>query len=118
MSDSDSSSLSDAMPSNSVLEDALRNAVQKIYRSRNLEDLTVKRVRRAVEKQLVLEDDYFKNDSFWKEKSKSIILSEVVGALSNLAFERSSLTLSLRKPTETLPRRRIPHTKSPVRKPH
>ena len=115
---SDSSSLSDAMPSSSVLEDALRDAVQKIYRSRNLEDLTVNRVRRAVEKQLVLEDDYFKNDSFWKEKSKHIILSEVVGALFHLAFKHFPLTLSLRKPTKTLPRHRIPHTKSPARKPH
>ena len=83
---SDSSSLSDASPSNSLLEDTLRYTVQQIYRSRNLEDLTVKRVRRTAEKQLNLEDDYFKNNSVWKEKSKNIIRSEVVCALFSLAF--------------------------------
>ena len=83
---SDSSSLSDASPSNSLLEDTLRYTVQQIYRSRNMEDLTVKRVRRTAEKQLNLEDDYFKNNSVWKEKSKNIIRSEVVGALFSLAF--------------------------------
>ena len=83
---SDFSSLSNASPSNSLLEDTLRYTVQQIYRSRNLEDLTVKRVRRTAETQLNLEDDYFKNNSVWKEKSKNIIRSEVVGALFSLAF--------------------------------
>lgn len=83
---SDTSSLSSALPSNSVLEDALRNTVQQIFRSRNQEDLTVNRVRRTTEKQLNLEDDYFTNDSVWKEKSKRIIHSEVVRALFYLTF--------------------------------
>ena len=107
---SDSSSLSIALPSDSVLEDALRHAVQQIYRSRNLEDLTVRRVRTTVEKQLNLEDDFFKDSSIWKEKSKRIIQSEVVGAPFYLVFN-VSLTLSRRKPTENLPRRRLPLTK-------
>ena len=83
---SDSSSLSSASPPNSVLEDALRNTVQQILRSRNPEDLTVRRVRQTTEKQLNLEDDYFKNDSAWKEKSKRIIHSEVVRALFYLTL--------------------------------
>ena len=87
---SDSSSLSNPLPSNSELEDTLRHAVQQIYRSRNLEDLTVKRVRRMAEKQLNLEDDYFKNNSVWKEKSKRIIRSEVVGILYCLGLNVSS----------------------------
>ena len=109
---SDSSSLSNALPPNSVLEDALRHTVQQIYRSRNLEELTVKRVRRTAEKQLNLENDYFKNDPVWKEKSKRIIRAEVVGAFSYFACNVSLLTLFLRKPTKTLPRHRLPHTKS------
>lgn len=87
---SDSSSLSNPLPSVSELEDTLRHAVQQIHRSRNLEDLTVKRVRRVAEKQLNLEDDYFKNNSVWKEKSKRIIRSEVVGTLYYLGFNVSS----------------------------
>lgn len=64
-------------PEDSDLENALRVKVQQIFRIGNLDELTVKRVRRAVEKELGLELDHFKNYS-WREKSKSIIESEVV----------------------------------------
>ena len=78
---SDSSSLSVSVPSAFKLEEALRDAVQHVYRTGNLEDLTVKRVRKAAEEQLGLEVDYFKNDPSWKENSKSIIQSEVARTL-------------------------------------
>lgn len=61
----------------SDLENALRAKVQQIFRLGNLDELTVKRVRRAVEAELGLEVDYFK-DEVWREKSKIIIGSEVV----------------------------------------
>lgn len=61
----------------SDLENALRVKVQQIFRLGNLDELTVKRVRRAVETELGLELDHFK-DQAWREKSKSIIESEVV----------------------------------------
>lgn len=71
------SSLSDGAPSEGVLEQALRNAVRAVYRSGDLDNLTVKRIRKSVEADLDLEDDFFKNDSVWKEQSKTIIQSEV-----------------------------------------
>ena len=72
------SSLSDGAPSAAVLEQALRNAVRGVYRSGDLDNLTVKRIRKAVEADLDLPDDFFKNDPAWKEESKIIIQSEVV----------------------------------------
>lgn len=72
------SSLSDGHPSDATLEQALRNAVRKVYKSGKLEELTVKRIRKSTEGKLDLQDDFFKNDSAWKEKSKDIIQSEVV----------------------------------------
>ena len=72
------SSLSDGAPSAAVLEQALRNAVEEVYRSGDLDNLTVKRIRKAVEADLDLQDDFFKNDPEWKEKSKIIIQSKVV----------------------------------------
>lgn len=64
-------------PKDSDLENALRAKVRQIFRLGNLDELTVKRVRRAVETELGLELDHFKDDA-WREKSKSIIESEVV----------------------------------------
>ena len=60
------------------LESALRDVVRRCYKNRNLESLTVKRVRKAAEEKLGLEEDFFKNDDWWKEKSKTVIQSEVV----------------------------------------
>lgn len=72
------SSLSDGPPSDATLEQALRHAVQDVYKRGDLEQLTVKRIRKAAEEDLDLQDDYFKQDTAWKEKSKAIIESEVV----------------------------------------
>lgn len=72
------SSLSDGAPSKEVLEQALRNAVTDVYQSGDLDNLTVKRIRKSVEVDLDLQDDFFKNDPAWKERSKNVIQSEVV----------------------------------------
>lgn len=72
------SSLSSVTPSQAALEQALRNAVQRVYKLGHLEELTVKRIRAAAEQDLDLEEDFFKTDSTWKGKSKKIIESEVV----------------------------------------
>lgn len=68
----------DNAPSPHELEQALRNTVISIFKSGNLEELTVKRVRLSAEKNLELEADFFKNDASWKEKSAAIIKEEVV----------------------------------------
>ena len=72
------SSISDDAPSRLILQEALRNAVRAVYRSGDLDNLTVKRIRKSVEVELDLQDDFFKSDSAWKEESKDIIQSEVV----------------------------------------
>lgn len=73
-----SSSLSDGAPSEKELEQALRNAVREVYLSGDLDNLTVKRIRKSVEADLDLQDDFFKTDPEWKERSKNVIQSEVV----------------------------------------
>lgn len=72
------SSLSDDIPSTAVLKQALRNAVREVYRSGDLDNLTIKRIRKSVEEELDLPGDFFKGDPVWKEESKNTIQSEVV----------------------------------------
>lgn len=67
------------------LENALRAKVQQIFRLGNLDELTIKRVRRAVEIEFGLEVDHLKDEE-WRERSKSIIESEVVRAASHSGF--------------------------------
>ena len=74
---SDTSDL-DAPPPDAILQKALRSAVQLVYTSGNLEELTVKRIRKLAENELKLEEDFFKNHIEWKDRSKEIISSEVV----------------------------------------
>lgn len=75
-------SLSDGPPSDATLEQALRDAVQRVYKRGNLADLTVKRIRKSAEEELDLPDDFFKDDANWKGKSKMIIQLEVVSAMT------------------------------------
>ncbi len=75
---SDSSLSGGDAPTDVTLEQALRNAVQKVYKMGNLDDLTVRRIRKVVEEDLDLQDGFFKNDPIWNTKSKSVIQSEVV----------------------------------------
>jgi hypothetical protein len=72
------SSLSNEKPSRATLEQALRNVVQTVYKTGNLEELTIKRVRIAAEKLLNLQDGFYKSEPTWNEESKRIIRSEVV----------------------------------------
>lgn len=65
-------------PSDATLEQALRYAVQKVYKSGNLDNLTVKRIRKSVESELGLEEEFFKTDGTWTSKSKLVIQAEVV----------------------------------------
>ncbi|MCJ1432604.1 hypothetical protein MMC27_001961 [Xylographa pallens] len=62
-------------PSVMILEESLRNAVRDVYKRGDLEELTVKRMRKAVEKDLNLQEDFFKKPA-WKDKSKQIIEEE------------------------------------------
>ena len=71
-------SASMSVPSDAKLERALRDAVRDVYKNGDLENLTVKRIRKAVQEKLALEEDFFKSNDRWKEESKSVIQSEVV----------------------------------------
>ena len=111
------SSLSEPVPDDTVLEQELRQIVRQIYKAGNLEELTVKRVRTAAEKNLGLDDGFFK-ESQWKDKSKAIIENEAVCAtlcyyssmiliLDNLECSRrcdkfQSRTLASQATTESL----------------
>ena len=75
---SDPSLSGDGAPTDATLEQALRSAVQKVYKLGNTEDLTVRRIRKAVEEDLDLQASFFKNNPVWNTKSKSVIQSEVV----------------------------------------
>lgn len=80
LSDSESEAEADAptVPSDAVLERALRDEVAVIFKSGNMEELTVKRVRLAAEKKLGLEEGFFKTKGDWKTRSDQIIKDEVV----------------------------------------
>ncbi|EGE00580.1 hypothetical protein TESG_07883 [Trichophyton tonsurans CBS 112818] len=60
-----------------AIEQGLRATVAKIYKSGNLDELTVKRVRLATEKNLGLEQGVLKAHAEWKQRSEEIIKDEV-----------------------------------------
>ncbi|KAJ6085724.1 hypothetical protein N7499_005353, partial [Penicillium canescens] len=64
-------------PSDQALEKGLRDGVAAVYKAGNMEELTVKRVRLAVEKKLGLTEGYFKSTDDWKARSEEIIRDEV-----------------------------------------
>lgn len=80
LSDSASESEADVptIPSDEVLEKSLRDEVAAIFKSGNMEELTMKRVRLAAEKKLGLEEGFFKSTGNWKPRSDQIIKDEVV----------------------------------------
>ena len=79
MSSSDSDSeASVEIPGPKALENGLRDVVKNIFKSGDLDGLTVKRVRLAAEKALGLQEGYFKADKHWKQQSDQIIKDEVV----------------------------------------
>ncbi|CAG7918465.1 unnamed protein product [Penicillium olsonii] len=78
MSDSESDAEAAASsPFDQALEKGLRDEVNAIFKSGNIEELTVKRVRLAVENKLGLTAGYFKTTGEWKTRSEEIIKNEV-----------------------------------------
>ncbi|KAJ5115035.1 hypothetical protein NUU61_000794, partial [Penicillium alfredii] len=79
MSDSESEpeAESPVVPSDNDLEQGLRDGVAAIFKSGKMEELTVKRVRLAVEKQLGLAEGFFKSTGDWKARSEQVIKEEV-----------------------------------------
>jgi hypothetical protein len=67
------------VPSDKVLESALEDAVQSIFDSAERGQLTVNYVRQVAEKNLGLEDGFFKTGD-WKARSKEVARKAVVSA--------------------------------------
>ncbi|KAI9653230.1 MAG: hypothetical protein M1821_007661 [Bathelium mastoideum] len=66
-----------AQPSNTRLEEALRDAVKASFSAGKPEELTVKRLRTVVESELNLDQGFFKAHDDWNAKSKKIIQDAV-----------------------------------------
>ena len=66
------------IPSDRALTEAIREAVQNVFAAGDMENLTVKRVRMAVEEKLDLKEDFFKRDENWSKRSKALIEEESV----------------------------------------
>ncbi|KAJ5768445.1 hypothetical protein N7533_001028 [Penicillium manginii] len=83
LSDSESEPEADTpnVPSDATLEQALRDEVTCRWESGRQEEITVKRVRLAVEEELKLEGGFFRTTGDWKAKSEEIIRDQVVRLL-------------------------------------
>ena len=68
---------SDTAATDVEIEIALREAVVKRFQS-NPEQLTIKKIRTDVERQLGLGDGFFKADMRWNSRSKETIQLQVV----------------------------------------
>lgn len=90
LSDSESESEPDVSttPSDKQLEKGLRDEVAGIFKSGNMEELTVKRVRLAAEKKLGLAEGYFKTTGDWKARSEQIIKAEVVRDFCSIGMRK------------------------------
>lgn len=75
---------SDTPPSNEAIEKALRDSVSAIFKSGNLDELTVRRVRADAEKRLGLDDGFLRADDLWKGKSSLVIKDEVVCLINQI----------------------------------
>jgi hypothetical protein len=60
-----------------LLSGALRKAVAQTF-AKDRDTVTLRLIRTIVEQQHKLGQDYFKTDPYWKERSKEIIMEEVV----------------------------------------
>lgn len=101
MSDSESEADGEvpSTPSDQALEKGLRDQVAAIFKSGNMEELTVKRVRLATEDTLGLTAGYFKSTGDWKARSENIIKDEVVSLCSHLQRPFISLIVASEKNT-------------------
>jgi len=66
------------VPTDTAITSALRAAVQACYTNDDEENLTHKRIRATVARNLKLADDFFKTSDKWNAKSKQIVLDEIV----------------------------------------
>jgi hypothetical protein len=89
MSDSEASI---SLPSNPKIEQALRRVIERIFKSGDHDNLTLKRVRKAAEDDLELPNDFFRTNDDWKERSKVFITSEVVSLGFCLPVSSESLS--------------------------
>ena len=69
------SKFSDSVPSDNAIEKILRDTATEFYNT-DPHNLTLKRVRQAVERKLRLEDGFLKADEKWNAKSKDIITDQ------------------------------------------
>ncbi|KAF4301575.1 hypothetical protein GTA08_BOTSDO10798 [Botryosphaeria dothidea] len=76
MSDSDAEP-APALPPDAKIEQALRRLVRDLWLAGDHDNLTVKRIRKSAEEQLRLPDDFFRDDSTWKDRSKTVITDQV-----------------------------------------
>jgi len=76
---SSDSELSNDVPNDSVLENALRQRVVTAEREGELHSATVKTIRTAVETKFDLVENFFKTDPKWNQRSKDIINNTIVG---------------------------------------
>jgi hypothetical protein len=60
-----------------VVAGALRKAVATAFRD-DRDAVTLRYIRTVVEKELGLGSEYFKLDPYWKDRSKAIVMQEVV----------------------------------------
>ncbi|CAO2652215.1 Nn.00g004980.m01.CDS01 [Neocucurbitaria sp. VM-36] len=65
------------LPSETAIYSKLRHVVVAIHKSGNTDDLTVKRVRARTEKELGLDEGFFKTHPSWKQKSQDAIVEAV-----------------------------------------
>lgn len=68
------------MPSEAAISNKLRDVVVAIHKTGKTEELTVKRVRARAEKELGLDEGFFKTNSSWKQKSQDAIVEAVVSS--------------------------------------
>ncbi|KAJ5970747.1 uncharacterized protein N7479_000665 [Penicillium vulpinum] len=108
------------IPSDRVLEKSLRDRVAAIFKSGNMDELTVKRVRLAAEATLGLTTGYFKSTADWKVRSEDIIKNEVEiqdQAIQNPQSQTPKKTPSPPKPKPTATAKRAkPETAPKSRK--
>lgn len=105
-----------ATPSEAAITNKLRDIVIAIHKSGKTDDLTVKRVRARAEKELGLDEGFFKTDASWKEKSQKTIVDAVVGNSSSRSIDPSK-TQSRTNSVVMNPRRSpLPPRQHPSRK--
>ncbi|KAJ5124299.1 uncharacterized protein N7515_008124 [Penicillium bovifimosum] len=106
-----------ATPSDEVLEKSLRDTVAGIFKSGNMDELTVKRVRLAAEASLGLTAGYFKSTGDWKTRSEQIIKDEVAiqdqAVLNPQSSPAKRLSASPQKPKKATPVKRAKAESAP-----